>query len=97
MGHRNFDRWPAEAWRRSAETVGRMRANGWDVIAYCRVCNLTVRVDLSVIEALRGPHLALWNRQGKCRRLGCEGLVEFQGRPPELYRHFPLRAEWPKP
>ena len=53
MGIRNHDRWPAEEWRRSAETVSKMKAAGWDVISYCRVCHLTMRVDLALIEALR--------------------------------------------
>jgi hypothetical protein len=96
MGRMNFDCWPPIAWRRSAETVGRMRLNGWDVISACPVCHLTMRVDLALIERVSGPNVVLWNRQGKCRRIGCKGLVEFQGRPPELYQHFPLRAEWPE-
>lgn len=95
MGHRNYDRWPPEAWRRSAETVGRMRANGWTVLAYCRACNLTMVVDLRAIERLRGTDFSLWNRRAPCRRLGCRGRVEFQGKPPEISMPFPLRADWP--
>ena len=94
MGHRNFERWPPEAWRRSAGTVGRMRANGWTVLAYCPVCQLTMTVDLSLLETVRGPEFSLWNRRAPCRRLGCAGRVEFQGQPPELITPFPLRAEW---
>ena len=96
MGHKNFDRWPAEAWRRSAETVEQMRARGWEVISYCRACHLTMRVDLALVERVSGPGVVLWNRQVKCRRIGCTGLVEFQGKPPELYQHLPLRSEWPQ-
>ena len=94
MGHKNFDRWPPEAWRRGAESVGRMRANGWTVLAYCPVCNLTISVDLRLIEQLKGEAFSLWNRQAPCRRLGCKGRVEFQGKPPEIMQPFPLRAEW---
>ncbi len=94
MGHKNFDRWPPEAWRRSAGTIARMRAAGWTVLAYCSVCNLTISVDLGRVERLRGPDFSLWNRRAPCRRLGCLGKVEFQGKPPQLAQPFPLRAEW---
>ena len=95
MGHRNYDRWPAEEWRRTAETVALMRKAGWDVISYCRTCHLTMQVDLGLIELQRGPDIVLWNRQAPCRRLGCSGTVEFQGKPPKLQRHIRLFAEWP--
>jgi hypothetical protein len=94
VGRKNFDRWPPEAWRRSAENVARMRAKGWTVLAYCPVCQLTMAVDLGLIERLRGPEFSLWNRQAPCRRLGCAGRVEFQGKPPEVLSPFPLRASW---
>jgi hypothetical protein len=51
-------------------------------------------VDLGLIERLRGPEFSLWNRQAPCRRLGCAGRVEFQGKPPEVLSPFPLRASW---
>ena len=95
MGSKNLDRWSAEDWRRTAETVAKMRTNGWDVISHCPKCNLTMRVDLALIERVSGGGTVLWNRQSKCRRIGCTGMVEFQGRPPRLHRHIPLRAEWP--
>ena len=77
MGFRNYDRWSAEEWRRTAETVGQMRKAGWEVLSYCRACHLTMRVDLDVIVALRGPDTVLWNRQARCRRIGCGGVVDF--------------------
>ena len=95
MGHRNLDRWPAEAWRGTAETVGQMRAKGWEVISYCRACHLTMRVDLALIERVSGAEVSLWNRQSPCRRLGCAGIVEFHGKPPELLQHVRLVAGWP--
>jgi hypothetical protein len=55
-----------------------------------------MRVDLALVERVSGPGVVLWNRQVKCRRIGCTGLVEFQGKPPELYQHLPLRSEWPQ-
>lgn len=97
MGRRNFDRWPPEAWRRSAEGVGRMRAAGWTVLAYCPSCQLTITVDLALIERLKGPAFSLWNRRAACRRLGCAGRVEFQGKPPEVLQPFALRAGWVGP
>ncbi len=97
MGRRSFDRWPPEAWRRGAATVGRMKAANWTVLAYCPTCMLTMAVDLGIVERLRGPDFSLWNRQAPCRRLGCIGRVEFQGKPPELLAPFPLRADWVSP
>jgi hypothetical protein len=94
MGRRHPDRWPAEAWRKSAPTVGTMRAAGWDVISYCRACKLTMRVDLALVERVSGPDTVLWNRQSPCKRIGCDGQVEFQGKPPELFKHIRLFAEW---
>ncbi len=94
MGRRKFDRWPPEAWRAGAEGVGRMRAAGWTVLAYCPTCNLTIVVDLDCLERLRGSDFSLWNRRAACRRLGCSGRVEFQGKPPRIATPFPLRAEW---
>jgi hypothetical protein len=95
MGRRNYERWPPEAWRRSAKTVARMRANGWTVLAYCPACTLTIAVDLALVERIRGADFSLWNRRAPCRRLGCPGKVEFQGKPPEVVQPFPLRAAWP--
>jgi hypothetical protein len=71
-----------------------MRAAGWDVISYCRACHLTMRVNLKLVERISGPETVLWNRQSKCRRIGCSGTVEFQGRAPELMTHIRLFAQW---
>ena len=96
MGFRNYDRWSAEDWRRTAETVAQMRRAGWDVISYCRTCHLTMKVDLAVIEALRGPQTVVWNRQAQCRRIGCDGVVEFRGKNPKITTHIRLVARWPE-
>ena len=96
MSRRNYERWPAVEWRRSAETVAQMRRGGWEVISYCRACHLMMRADLALIELQRGPNVVLWNRQTECRRIGCAGIVEFQGKPPQLDRHIRLFAEWPQ-
>lgn len=74
-----------------------MRAGRWEVISYCRSCYLMMRVDLALVERISGPDAVLWNRQSKCRRIGCAGTVEFQGRPPEVYSHIRLFAQWVDP
>ena len=40
--------------------------------------------DLGLIDALRGPETVPWNRQAKCRRIGCDGVVEFRGKNPKI-------------
>jgi hypothetical protein len=97
MGFRNYDRWSAVEWRRTAETVEQMRRAGWDVVSYCRTCHLTMTVDLDVIATLRGPQTVLWNRQARCRRIGCGGTVEFRGKNPKITRYLRLIAQWPEP
>lgn len=91
----NPDRWPPEQWRACAPSVAKMRAGGWDVRSYCRTCHLMMQVDLALVERVSGPGVVLWNRQGKCRRIGCAGIVEFQGKPPDLHSHIRLFASWP--
>jgi hypothetical protein len=95
MGFRKPENWKPEDWRATAETVGAMRKAHWDIIAHCLSCHLTLRVDTAVIIQLRGPNVSLWNKQAPCKKVGCKGSMEFQGRPPQLSRHFALRAEWP--
>ncbi len=95
MGSLHFDRWPAEDWRRAAPTVASMRAAKWEVISYCRTCYLTMAVDLDLIQRVSGPKTVLWNRQLRCRRIGCDGVVEFHGKPAQLTRFFRLFADWP--
>ena len=96
MSTRKPERWPPEQWRGIANTVGKMRAAGWSVRSYCRTCHLLMEVDLDTIILRRGADTVLWNRQAKCRRIGCSGVVEFQGRPPPLVGYMRLIAEWPK-
>ena len=96
MGLRNYDRWSPEEWRRTAETVAQMRKARWDVLSYCRACHLTMRVDLALVERVSGPHAVLWNRKARCRRIGCDGVVEFRGKPPRVTTYIRLNAEWPE-
>lgn len=94
MGARNPDRIPISARRRQCETIDHMRLAGWDVLAACGKCGLIMRVDLVILIRLRGPALSLWNRKARCRRLGCLGFVEFQGRPPGVSMHGALTTSW---
>jgi len=96
MSTKKPERWPVERWRASAETVGKMHRAGWSVRSYCRSCHLLMAVDLETIILRRGPDVSLWNRQARCRRIGCSGAVEFQGQPPGVFQHFRLFAEWPR-
>ena len=54
-----------------------------------------MKVDLAVIEALRDPQTVLWNREARCRRLGCDGAVEFRGKNPKITTYIRLKAGWP--
>jgi hypothetical protein len=95
MGTRNPDRIALSLRRRGCETVDQMRRQGWDVVCRCRDCGLLMRVDLAMIIRVRGPHLSLWNRTARCRRLGCLGHVEFQARAPGMASHEALTAPFP--
>jgi hypothetical protein len=72
-----------------------MRKAGWDVLSLGRACQLTMRVDLVLVERVSGPQAVLWNRQARCRRIGCDGVVEFWGKNPKITNYIRLRAGWP--
>ncbi len=95
MGRRNPDRVSIADRRARCETVDQMRRQGWDVIARCGQCGLVMRVDLSLIIRVRGPAVSLWNRQARCRRLGCGGFMQFQARAPGMAWHEALAAPPP--
>lgn len=94
MGARNPDRIPIAARRRQCETLEQMRLAGWDILAACGKCGLIMRVDLAILIRLRGRDLSLWNRRARCRRVGCLGFVEFQGRAPGMSMHEALSTPW---
>ena len=72
-----------------------VRQNGFtERSPYCRVCHLTMRVDLALVERVSGPRAVLWNRQARCRRIGCDGTVEFRGKNPKITTYIRLRAAW---
>ena len=54
-----------------------------------------MRVNLAVLIRVSGPDLSLWNRKARCRRVGCLGHVEFQGKAPGTSFHSALNAPWP--
>lgn len=87
MGHRNPDRVPITYRRAQAQTVAQMIQQRWDVISRCRSCGLVMRVDLKVIAKVRGPRTSLWNRVARCKRIGCNGQVEFQAKAPGMTGH----------
>lgn len=84
MGHRNPDRVPLSHRRARCETVQQMIRDRWEVLAVCRVCRLELRVDLRTIAMVRGPGFSLWNRDSRCRRNGCRGVVEFRAKAPGM-------------
>ena len=93
MGHRNPDRIPLAYRRQRCETVEQMLRDNWDVISVCEKCGLIMQADLALIVRVKGPSVSLWNRKARCRRLGCQGWVEFQAKAPGMSFHEPLRAE----
>ncbi|QUD90317.1 hypothetical protein [Phenylobacterium montanum] len=95
MGAKNLDRIPLAEWRRTVETVWDMQQAGWEVISRCRTCGLTMLVDLDLVGWTLGPRTSLWNKHPQCRRLGCQGVVDFQAKVPRRGIFEVLAAEWP--
>ena len=92
MGHRNPDRVPLRYRRERCETVFKMRRDGWGVLSQCQDCQLTMSVNLTQIIRLSGPDVSLWNKRGRCRRLGCRGAVIFLAKAPGMETHERLEA-----
>lgn len=86
---------PATFWRQRAASIGEMIDQGWVVWSVCVSCHLTMLVDLTVMEFKLGAAETLWNRQPRCRRFGCHGVVNFHGVPPETNQVMQLQADWP--
>jgi hypothetical protein len=93
MGRRNIDRVPISFYRSSVATVADMQRERWDIISKCSACGLMMAVDLGVLTRLTGPQTILWNRKQRCRRIGCQGYVEFQARQPGGGLYLALRAD----
>lgn len=92
VGSRNLDRIPLRAWRSKVATVAEMRDHGWEVASVCRKCGLTMLVDLELIAQVRGPGVILWNRTAKCRRMFCDGVVDFHAKPVRGRGFEPLKC-----
>ncbi len=97
MGHRNPDRVSIAERRARCETVADMQAQGWDVVSKCRTCGLTMQVDLDVIAWRKGAKFSLWNRTARCRRLFCNGVVDFMAKARGMNWHEELRADDSEP
>jgi hypothetical protein len=95
MGARNPDRIPIEQWRSGYETVAQMQRANWRIIARCRTCHLDMQVDLDLIAWRSGPKTSLWNRTARCRRLKCDGLVDFWAAIPRAGGFHQLKAPIP--
>jgi hypothetical protein len=93
MGRRNADRVSISFWRASVATVADMQRHGWEVISKCTTCGLMMPVDLDLIAWRSGAKTVLWNRKARCRRIGCQGWVEFQARPPGVGFYQALLAD----
>lgn len=92
MGKRNADRIPLIERKHLGETVADMHRERWDVLSRCRTCGLMMSVDLTLIIRVSGPKTTLWNRVSHCRRIGCNGQVEFQAKAPGMAFFQELRS-----
>ena len=92
MGRRNIDRIHISAFRAAVATVSDMQRAGWEVISRCQVCGLMMPVDLDLVAWRVGAATVLWNRKARCRRLGCQGHVEFQAKMPGTALYQTLAA-----
>ena len=96
MGTRNPDRIPLREFRLKYETVADMIAGNWLVISWCTTCELSLVVDLQLIRRVSGPKASMWNRAGRCRKLGCHGVTILKAKPPFHGFFSALQAEWPE-
>ena len=80
MGTKNLDRISIYEWRIKCETVADLIRDNIDVIARCERCDLKTVVDLRVIALVSGPRASLWNRKAPCKKLGCDGFVNFEAK-----------------
>lgn len=95
MGAKNLDRIPIAAWRGKCETVWEMQQAGWPIISHCQKCRLSMPVDLDLVIWKLGAKASLWNRHPRCRRIGCEGRIDFQVKLPGVGYYQTLDGPWP--
>jgi hypothetical protein len=84
MGRKNIDRIPLTDRYGEGQTVAHMAVAGWEVITRCQACGLMMVVDLKLVATVSGPATSLWNRKARCRRIGCNGWVQFQAKAPGM-------------
>jgi hypothetical protein len=96
MGFKNYERWTADDWRRTAETVEAMIRLGWQLRTRCPRCQTVLRADLYQVAATRGPRFGLWNRTTPCRVVDCYGQVEFWTMPREAPNWIRMRTRLPE-
>ncbi len=92
MGFKTYERWSAADWRRAAETVEAMIAQGWRLRTRCGRCQTVLRGNLYQVAAARGPRFSLWNRTTACRVADCHGRAEFWAMPRESTAWVRLNA-----
>lgn len=97
MGRKNLERYTISDWREACPTVQAMRREGWDVITECRTCGLQMQADLARIEREKGPDFSLWDKSTRCRRLRCQGFVDFHALPPNAVVRFLVAGHPAKP
>jgi hypothetical protein len=73
MGKGKYGRTIPPTWR----TVGAMVADGVEVRAWCRKCNLVLEASPAMLAAYHGADFSLVNRLAKCRQVWCDGEVFF--------------------
>jgi hypothetical protein len=65
---------------RTALTLGQMRAQGWELVARCAKCRVTLEVSLDALIRLHGADALWWGRRPTCRVVDCGGRVCFMAR-----------------
>jgi hypothetical protein len=93
VGRKNIGRLPISHFRARVATVADVPEQRWDVISKCPVCGLMMAVDLALIAKHSGPKTILWNRLARCKRIGCQGQIEFQARFPGRGTYATLAAD----
>lgn len=95
MGSRNLDRISVAEWRNRCETIEDFARDRIEVISACRKCGLQMPVDLALVARVSGAKTSLWNRHPQCKRLGCDGVVDFKAKFWGANSYQTLEAPWP--
>lgn len=95
MGTKHPDNVAPVIWRGGCEYADQMLERHWTVISQCLVCRTKLATNLRHIVAIKGREFSLWNQRPPCRVVGCQGRVQFLGKPPQRSSFMVLEAEWP--